>query len=57
MINPSTCQREYTDDEIEFMIAVYEYKRSSGRMFPTWSEAIEVHAILGYNKLCRNDRG
>jgi len=48
MIDPTTCERDYTADEIEFMRAMDEYKRKSGRMFPTWSEVLEVVRSLGY---------
>jgi len=30
--------------------AMDEYKRTSGRMFPTWSEVLEVVRGLGYAK-------
>ncbi len=36
--------------EIEFMQAMHDYKQSSGRMFPTWSEVLEVIKGLGYEK-------
>jgi hypothetical protein len=36
--------------EIEFMNAIEEYKRTSGRMFPTCSEVLEVLLKLGYEK-------
>lgn len=49
-IDPTTCERDYTPEEIEFMIALDEYKRSSGRMFPTCSEILEVLKKLGYEK-------
>ena len=49
-IDPTTCERDYTDDEIEFMRAMDEYKRKSGRMFPTWSEVLEVVRGLGYKR-------
>jgi hypothetical protein len=49
-IDPTTCEREYTDEEIEFMRAMDEYKRKSGRMFPTWSEVLEVVRDLGYKR-------
>ncbi len=49
-IDPTTCERDYTDDEIEFMKAMDEYKRSSGRQFPTWSEVLEVVKSLGYHR-------
>jgi hypothetical protein len=50
MIDPTTCERDYTGDEIAFMRAMDDYKRKSGRMFPTWSEVLEVVRGLGYAK-------
>ncbi|MBX3416953.1 MAG: hypothetical protein KF851_05070 [Pirellulaceae bacterium] len=50
-IDPTTCERDYSDAEIEFMTAMDDYKRSSGRMFPTCSEILEVFLKLGYRKL------
>ena len=47
-IDPTTCERDYSDDEIEFMQALDDYKRRSGRMFPTCSEILEVIRDLGY---------
>ena len=32
------------------MQAIQEYKRANGRMFPTWSEVLEVLRDLGYDK-------
>ena len=49
-IDPTTCERDYTLDEIEFMSALNEYKHTSGRMFPTCSEVLEVIRSLGYEK-------
>lgn len=49
-IDPTTCERDYTDAEIEFMHALDQYKRTSGRMFPTCSEVLEVLLSLGYIK-------
>ena len=50
-IDPTTCERDYQTDEIEFMRAMDEYKRRSGRMFPTWSEVLEVVKSLGYQRV------
>jgi hypothetical protein len=50
-VDPTTSEREYTEAELEFMLAMNEYKRSSGRMFPTWSEVLEVLQRLGYQKV------
>lgn len=50
-IDPTTCERDYTDEEVEFMQALDQYKRKSGRMFPTCSELLEVLRGLGYRKV------
>jgi hypothetical protein len=49
-VDPTTCDRDYSEAEREFMQAMHEYKHSSGRMFPTWSEVLEVLRDLGYEK-------
>jgi hypothetical protein len=49
-IDPTTCERDYNDAEVEFMNALDVYKRKSGRMFPTCSEILEVIKALGYEK-------
>lgn len=49
-IDPTTCERDYSNEEIEFMHAMDNYKRDSGRMFPTCSEILEVVRNLGYEK-------
>ena len=50
-IDPTTCERDYTEPELEFMHALDKYKRTSGRMFPTCSEVLEVILGLGYRKV------
>ena len=50
LIDPTTCERDYSGDEVEFMRAMDEYKRKNGRMFPTWSEVLEVVRGLGYTR-------
>lgn len=47
-IDPTTCDRDYASEEVEFMRALEDYKRRSGRMFPTCSEILEVVRSLGY---------
>ena len=49
-VDPTTCERDYSTAELEFMQAMQEYKQKSGRMFPTWSEVLEVLRDLGYRK-------
>jgi len=50
-VDPTTCEREYTDEEILFMNAMDQYKRNNRRPFPTWSEVLEVLQALGYRKI------
>jgi len=50
MIDPTTCERDYRPEEVEFMQALDLYKRASGRMFPTCSEVLEVLKSLGYRR-------
>ena len=49
-IDPTTTDRQYTGAELEFMMAMQEHKRRTGRMFPTWGEVLEVLQSLGYTK-------
>lgn len=51
LIDPTTCERDYTDEETFFMKAMERYKRENRRPFPTWSEVLEVLRSLGYRKV------
>jgi len=48
LIDPTTCERDYDDEETVFMKAMDRYKRENRRPFPTWSEVLEVLKSLGY---------
>src|SRR2546427_9210431 len=50
-VDPTTCERDYTDEEIIFMKAMDQYKRDNRRPFPTWSEVLEGLHSLGYRKV------
>jgi len=50
-IDPTTCDRDYTASELEFLGAIQEYKRQSGRSFPSWGEVLEVLRKLGYERV------
>lgn len=50
-IDPTTCERDYNNEEIEFMKAMDQYKRENRRPFPTWSEVLEVLRAMGYRKV------
>jgi hypothetical protein len=55
LVDPTTCERDYSAAEMEFMQAIQVYKHQSGRMFPTWSEVLEVLRSLGYQKSITTD--
>lgn len=46
---------EMSDELLEFVMAIDEYKRLNNRPFPTWSEVFEVIRYLGYRKVA--DKG
>lgn len=41
---------EMSDELIEFITAIDEYKRAHQRPFPTWSEVLDVLKSLGYER-------
>ncbi len=41
---------EITDEVLEFVMAIDEYKRVNNRPFPSWTEVFEVIIYLGYRK-------
>ncbi len=49
-IDPTTFEKQYTDDELEFMNAMQEFKSRTGRPFPTHGEVLKVAFGLGYRK-------
>ena len=51
LIDPTTCERDYNDEETDFMKAMDRYKRENRRPFPTWSEVLEVLRSLGYRRV------
>ncbi|MCS7032924.1 MAG: hypothetical protein NZ561_02890 [Phycisphaerae bacterium] len=44
---------EMTAEQFEFVMAVETYKKVNKKMFPTWTEVLEVIQQLGYRKVER----
>ena len=42
---------EMSDEQMEFLQAIDQYKRKNARPFPTWTEVLEVIKALGYRKV------
>jgi hypothetical protein len=49
-IDPTTFEKQYTDDELEFMNAMQRFKELSGKMFPSHGDVIRVAVSLGYRR-------
>jgi hypothetical protein len=49
-VDPTTSQLDYSSDELEFMRAIEDYKKRTGRKFPSWSEVLRIAKGLGYEK-------
>ncbi len=41
---------EMTTEQFEFVMAIETYKKVNKKMFPTWTEVLEVMTQLGYRK-------
>ena len=40
-----------SDELLEFVMAIDDYKRANDRPFPSWSEIFEIVHYLGYRKV------
>ena len=49
-IDPTTFEKQYTNDEMEFMTAMQWFKTRTGKAFPSFSEVISVAVSLGYRQ-------
>jgi hypothetical protein len=46
---------EMTAEQFEFVKAIETYKKVNKRLYPTWTEVLEVVRQLGYRKVCPRD--
>ncbi len=49
-IDPTTFEKQYTDDEMEFMNAMQRFKELSGKTFPSYGDVLKVAIMLGYRR-------
>jgi hypothetical protein len=49
-IDPTTFEKQYTDDEMEFMTAMQQFKTQTGKSFPSFGDILRIAARLGYRK-------
>jgi hypothetical protein len=50
-IDPTTFEKQYTADEMEFMNAMQRFKESSGKSFPSHGEVLRIAVALGYRRV------
>src|SRR4051794_4281260 len=50
-IDPTTFEKQYTEDELEFMNAMQHFKVQTCKSFPTHGEVLRVALALGYRKV------
>lgn len=49
-LHPATSQREYDDEEREWLAAVMAWQKKTGRRFPTMCDFLQIAKSLGYRK-------
>lgn len=49
-VDPTTFEKQYSTDELEFMNAMQRFKVQSGKPFPSHGEVLRVARRLGYAK-------
>jgi hypothetical protein len=54
-IDPTTFDKQYTDDELEFMNAMQRFKEETSKAFPSYAEVLSVATRLGYRRLVLDD--
>jgi hypothetical protein len=50
-IDPTTFEKQYTDDEMEFMNAMQRFKVQAGVSFPSHGDVLRIARGLGYRKV------
>lgn len=54
-VRKSAEEGEMNAEQFEFIMAIETYKKVNKRMFPTWTEVLEVIKQLGYRKVMNRD--
>jgi hypothetical protein len=56
-VDPTTFEKQYSEEELEFMNAMQRFKVQSGRTFPNYGEVLDVAYALGYRKPSDDEAG
>jgi hypothetical protein len=49
-IDPTTFEKQYSDEEMEFMNAMQRFKELTGKAFPSHGDVLKVAIMLGYRR-------
>ncbi len=49
-VDPTTFERQYSDEELDFMNAMQAFKQRTGKSFPSYAEVLAVARAQGYLK-------
>lgn len=49
-VDPTTFEKQYSHDELEFMTAMQQFKIRTAQAFPTYAEVLAVAKSLGYRR-------
>ncbi len=50
-VDPTTFEKQYTVEELEFMNAIQRFKMQSGKAFPTHGDTLRIAIELGYRQV------
>src|SRR4051794_13402475 len=50
-VDPTTFEKQYNVEEIEFMNAIQEFKDRTRKTFPSYGEALRVAVSIGYRRV------
>jgi hypothetical protein len=54
-VDPTTFDKQYAVEELEFMNAMHRFKVQACKPFPTYGEVLSVALEMGYRKSVRNE--
>ena len=54
-VDPTTFEKQYTGDEVEFMNAIQRFKVQSGKSFPSHGDILRIALNLGYRQFLPPD--
>lgn len=46
----ATSDYEFSEQETEFLLAIERFKKTTGKQFPTWTDALRVLRSLGWEQ-------